>query len=127
MSCNYDIYWGLNCLAISCLKTQAKNITKEIFLIYNFFISLLLFVYYLKHYLYYDKYVNFFTGMFHTLYVWTSIFCLVFNYISFTEKGIVYIFSSIMICFFYTNIKNRIESKIFLETPFFKINNNYYL
>ena len=32
-----------------------------------------------------------------------------------------------MVCFFYSNIKNRIESKIFLETPFFKINNNYYL
>ena len=45
MSCNYDIYWGLNCIEISCLCTQAKFITKDVFLIYNFFISFLLFIY----------------------------------------------------------------------------------
>jgi hypothetical protein len=32
-----------------------------------------------------------------------------------------------MICFFYSNIKNRIDSKIFLETPYFKIKNKFYL
>ena len=127
MSCDYDIYWGLNCLAMSILETQAKYITKEIFLIYNFFISILLFIYYLKHYLYYDKYINCFTGIFHILYLWTSIFCLIFNYVDFTEKGIVYLLTSVIVCFFYKNINNRIESKIFLETPFFKINNNYYI
>ena len=127
MSCNYDTYWGLNCLAISCLSTQVKFITKDLFLIYNFFISLILFFYYLRHYLFYDKYINCFTGSFHILYVWTSVFCLIFAYIDFTEKGIVYIITSIIVCFFYKNIKNRIESKIFLDTPFFKINNEFYL
>jgi hypothetical protein len=32
-----------------------------------------------------------------------------------------------MICFFYSNIKNRIECEIFLETPYFKIKNKFYL
>ena len=127
MSCNYELYWAINCLALAILETQTKYITKELFLIYNFFISILLFIYYINHYLYYDKYINCFTGSFHMLYVWTSIFCLIFTYVNFTEKGIVYILTSVLVCFFYTNIKNRIESKIFLETPFFKINNNYYL
>ena len=127
ISCNYDNFWGINCLFMSCLSIQVKFITKEVFLIYNFFISILLLYYYLKHYLYYDKYINALTGIFHTLYAWTSIFCLIFAYINFTEKGIVYILTSIIVCFFYSSIKNRIENKIFLETPFYKINNQYYL
>ena len=61
MSCNYDIFWGLNCLGIACLCTQAKFLTREVYIIYNSFISFLLFIYYLKHFLYYDKIViNFF-------------------------------------------------------------------
>jgi hypothetical protein len=73
MSCNYDIYWGLNCLFISCLSTQVKFLTKEIFLIYNLFVSIILFIFYFNHYLYYDSYINTFTGIFHFLYTWTSI------------------------------------------------------
>ena len=46
---------------------------------------------------------------------------------NFKEKGIIYILTSIIICFFYFNIKNRIEANIFLKTPFYKINNNFYL
>ena len=127
ISSNYDIYWGINCLLISCLSNQIKYTTKELFLIYNFLVSILLFVFYIKHYLYYNKYINLLTGSFHILYVWTSIFCFIFNNSDFTEKGIVYIFTSIIVCFLYSSIKKRIESKIFLETPFYKINNQYYL
>ena len=127
MSCNYDIFWGLNCLGIACLCTQAKFLTREVYIIYNSFISFLLFIYYLKHFLYYDKIVNTIVGSFHILYFWTSIFSLIFSYINFQEKGIVYIITSIIVCFFYKNIKNRIESSIFLDKPFFKINNQYYL
>ena len=127
ISSNYNIYWGINCLFISCLSTQVIFVTKEVFLFYNFFISILLFIFYIKHYLHYDKYINILAGSFHILYAWTSIFGLIFNYIDINEKGIVYIFTIIIVCFFYNSIKNRIESKIFLETPFFKINNQYYL
>ena len=127
MTCNYDVFWGFNCLIISLLSAQVKNFTKEFFLLYNIIISIILFLYYIKHYLYYDKYINIITGTFHLLYVWTSIFCFIFAYLHFKEKGIIYILTSIIICFFYLNIKNRIEANIFLNTPFYKINNRFYL
>ena len=127
MSCNYDFYLGVNSLVISCLSTQVKYLTKEIFLIYNLFISIILFFYYLKHYLYYNKYINIFAGMFHMLYAWTSIFSLFFSFFDVKEKGIIYIITSIIVCFFYLNIKNRMESKIFLEMPYYKIENKFYV
>ena len=127
MSCNYDTYWAFNCTIISLLLVQAKFLTKELFLIYNLVISILLFSYYIKHYLFYDKNINIYTGIFHILYAWTSIYCLVFAYINFKEKGIIYILTSVIVCLFYFNIKNRIESYIFLDTPFYKISNKYYL
>ena len=127
MSCNYDSYWGINCLVISLLSVQIKYLRKEAFLIYNLIMSLILLIYFINHYLYYDKYINYIIGTFHLLYFWTSIFCLVFAYIDFKEKGIVYIINIIIVSFFYLNIQHRIESKIILETPIHKLNNKYYL
>ena len=127
MSCNYDTYWGFNCLFISILLTQVKFITKEIFLLYNLFTSIILYIYYLNRYLYYDKYINYFTGIFHILYAWTSIFSLIIAYFDLNEKGIIYIITSIIVCYSYSNIQNRLESKIFLEKPYFKIENKYYI
>ncbi len=71
--------------------------------------------------------MNHITGIFHLLYFWTSIFCLIFAYIDFKEKGIVYIITIIIVSFFYINIQHRIESLILLETPLHKLNNKYYL
>ena len=127
MSCNYDSYWGINCLIISLLSVQVKFLTKEAFLIYNLFMSFILLIYFIHHYLYYDKYMNHITGIFHLLYFWTSIFCIIFAYIDFKEKGIVYIITIIIVSFFYINISHGIESKILLETPIHKLNNKYYL
>ena len=125
MSCNYDILLAVNSFAVSCLSTQAKYLTKEIFLLYNLISSIILLIFYLKHYLYYDKYINVFTGIFHILYAWTSIFCLIFAYINLTEKGIIYIITSIIITYLYFNVKNILESKIFIETPYYKIENKF--
>ena len=127
MSCNYDSYWGINCLIISLLSVQVKFLKKEAFLIYNLFMSFILLIYFIHHYLYYDKYMNHITGIFHLLYFWTSIFCIIFAYIDFKEKGIVYIITIIIVSFFYINISHGIESKILLETPIHKLNNKYYL
>ena len=127
MSCNYDVLWGINCMIISLFLAQVKYFTKELFLMYNFIMSIVLFFYYINHYLYYDKYINIFTGIFHILYAWTSIFSLIFSFLEFKEKGIIYILTSIIICFFYFNIKNRIEAQIFLNTPFYKLTNKFYL
>ena len=108
MSCNYDSYWGINRLIISLLSVQIKFLTKEAFLIYNLVMSLILLIYFIHHYLYYDKYINHITGIFHLLYFWTSIFCIIFAYIDFKEKGIVYIITIIIVAFFYANIIHRI-------------------
>ena len=127
MSCNFNFFWGFNCMIISFLITQIKAFTKEIFLLYNFIISICLFFYYIKHYSYYDKYTNLYAGIFHFLYLWTSVFSSIFGYLELKEKGIIYLITSIIVCFSYFNIKNRIESKIFLNSPFYKISNKYYL
>ena len=126
ISCNYDVYWGLNCLVMSLLA-QISSFPREVFLFYNLVISIALMIYYIKVYLYYDKNINIFTGVFHLIYLWTSIFSVVFAFISIKEKGIIYIITCIIIGSFYPNIKNHIESKIFLKTPFYKISNPNYL
>ena len=126
MSCNYDLYWCLNCLANS-IFVQVTSFPKEIFLFYNLIVSIIMLVYFIQNYLYYEKNINTFTGIFHLIYLWTSIFGLIFSYLNFKEKGIIYIVTIISMVFFYNNIKNRIEAKIFLETPFYKITNNNYI
>ena len=126
MSSNYDFFWGLNCLAMSIIA-QISSFPKEIFLFYNLIVSIVMMVYYIKNYLYYDKNINTFMGIFHLLYLWTSIFSIGFAYFNFKEKGIIYILTCISVSFFYTNIKNRIETNIFLKIPFYKITNVNYL
>ena len=126
MCCNYDLYWALNCLANS-IFVQVTSFPKEIFLFYNLIVSIILLVYFIRNYLFYEKNINNFTGIFHLIYLWTSIFGLIFAYLNFKEKGIIYILTCISMVFFYNNIKNRIEAKIFLETPFYKITNNNYI
>ena len=127
MSCNYDLFWGINCLFISLFLSQVENLKKEFFLLYNLIVSILLLIYFIKHNLYYNKFINIITGIFHLLYLWTSIFSFINAYLKYKEKGIIYIFTSIIVCFFYFNIKNIIEANIFLNTPFYKIKNKFYL
>ena len=127
MFSNYDIYMDLNCLFNSILFTQVKFLTKEFFLLYNLIVSISLVVYYIKKYIYYDKYINITAGIFHFIYAWTSIFSIIFAYINFNEKGIIYIISSLIVSSFYFNIKNRIDNEIFYNTPIIKFRNINYL
>ena len=84
-------------------------------------------IYYLHFYFYYDSSINILAGIFHSLYAWTSIFGIIFTYIDFREKGIIYILSSIIICFCYFNIKNKIEKDIFYNKSPNKIQNTHHL
>ena len=127
INCNFDFYWSLNNLFNSALLIQVKYLTKEIFLIYHLFISIIFFVYYIKHYLYYDKITNLFAGFFHAIYAWSSIFFLIFAYVDFKEKAIIYILTCIIVCCFYYSYTGKIEGEIFLDTPFYKIKNKFYL
>ena len=128
MNCNYEIYSILNSIFFSFLLIQSKYLSKEIFLIYNIFASMFFFNFFFKHYFYYDQITNSLVGSFHTLYLWTSIFTLSFKYLNFNEKGIIYLILSPIIILIYINIKTKLEKKIFLDTPYFKITNkNYFL
>jgi len=127
MSCNYDIYMDINSFINSALTIQAYFLTKESFLIFNVIYSLGMFFYYLKFYLFYDTYISLLTGIFHSLYAWTSIFGLIFAYIDFKEKGILYIISCIIICLCYYNIKKMIEKNILYDKTPNKITNHYHL
>ena len=127
ISCNYEIYTNLNCIFYSIFLIFAKYLSKEIFLIYNIIISLVFVRFYFDRYLYYDRVTNIFAGLFHVLYAWTSLFFLIFAYIDFKEKGIIYLVSSIIVLYFYFNLKAKVEEKIILNTPFYKISNKFYL
>ena len=127
MLTHYEIIMDLNYLFNSILLTQAYFLTKEFFLIYNLFAGIFLCFYYIRHYIYYDEYINLLAGIFHSIYAWTCIFSIIFAYIDFNEKGIIYIISSIIIGFSYFNIKNKIENDIFYNTPLTRFENINYL
>ena len=123
ISCNYEIFLNINSIVYSIFLIEAKYLSKEVFLLYNSIISILFFYFYLKHYLFYDRITNTIAGMFHIIYLWTSIFSLIFAYLNFNDKGVIYLVSCIVILYLYYSLKIRIEEKIFLDTPFYKIKN----
>ena len=101
MSSNYEIYLSINSLILSLLLNQVKFLTKEFYMVYNAIISILLFAFYYTHMIYYDEIINIFVGMYHILYAWTSIFCLIFNFTDIGEKGIMYVISVILVIILY--------------------------
>ena len=123
----YDIFMDINYLINSILLMQANFLNKKIFLYYNLIFSISIFIYYLNNYIYYNTYINISTGIFHIIYIWTSIFSLFASYINFKEKGVVYIISSIIVGFNYYYIKKKIEIKLLYEINLNKITNINYL
>ena len=127
ISCKYDYFLYINCFINSILLTQVKYLTKEIFMIYNLFISISFFIFYIRHYLYYSSTTNLFAGIFHILYIWTSLFSIIFAYIDINEKGIIYLLIGVLSSILFVNIKKIITDKIIFNTPYHKINNPFYL
>ena len=129
INCNYDFYLSLANLFNSVLLVQSKYLTREIFLVYNFIIGLVLFYYYINRYLYYDKTTNAFAGLFHAVYAWSGLFFLIFYFVNdaFKEKGIIYVLTCIVVCFFYTSYSGKIEDQIYLDKPFNQIHNKNYV
>jgi len=127
IACNYELYTSLNTIIYSFLLTQVTSLSKELFLIYNLIMSSVQMEFFINHYPFYDTTTNNLAGLFHILYIWTSVFFLIFAYIDFKEKGIIYLVSSIIILYFYFNLKYKIEENVFLDTPFYKISNRFYL
>lgn len=127
MNCGYEFYIALNNIIYSILLSQSKYLGKEIFLIYNVILSLILVKFFFSKYLYYDEITNSIVGLFHISYVWTSVFFLMFAYIKINEKGILYIIGLIIIGFLYFNLREKLETHIVMKTPFHKITNKYYI
>ena len=90
--CNYWILMLLNNIQISMTLRFIEKIRKEIFLILNIIISIYLFYFYNKNIIFYNDISNTILGIFHMLYIWTTLFCLVFNYINIYMKEVYYIF-----------------------------------
>ena len=127
LSCNYDYYMDINSLFNSFFMIQSYFFTKEVFLLFNIFYSIIMFIYYFKYFIFYDSKVNLLCGLFHSLYAWTSIFGIIFIYFDFKEKGIIYIISCILVSFTYLSIKHKIEKDIFYNKSPSKIKNIYHL
>ena len=127
MSTNYDFYIGLNSVIHSFLLNQSNFLSKEIFIIYNVITSIILLIFYINHFLYYDEITNILVGIYHMIYAWTSLFSLIFNFIHFREKGIIYIISSILFIYLYISLQKKIEENIFIDLPFYEIKNPFYL
>ena len=127
MSSNYEFYLCINSIISSLLLNQAEFLSKELFLVYNLIISVLLFIFYYTHMIYYEETINIFVGLYHILYAWTSLFCLIFNFTDLGEKGIMYVISIILVIILYLNLNKKFENIIYIETPFYEITNEYYL
>ena len=114
ISCHYDLYMDIIGVFNSILMIQSYAFTREIFLLFNLIFSIVMLLYYFKYYyIYYKIDINNLAGIFHTLYAWTSIFCLFFSYIDIQEKGIIYFVSSTVIGFAFFNFKNKIDNNLF--------------
>ena len=127
ISCNYDYVLFITCFINSAILTQVKYFTTKVFLLFNLVFSIILFTLYIRYFLYYNDTTNTFAGMFHILYIWTSIFSIIFSFVDINEKGVIYLIISILICGFYLIIRRKIVEKIIINTPYHKIDNLYYL
>lgn len=127
LSCNYEIFLGINTMLYSIFYIEAKYFSKGVFLLYNLASSVFFFWFYVKRCIFYNYKTNVLGGIFHTLYVWTSLFFFLFSFFHFKEKSIIYVLTSAVVVFLYFNIKNRLEDGILLTTPYYKIINPFHL
>ena len=127
VSSNYDFYLTIHTILYSFIKLQAHNLTIEFFCLYNIGISVFFSIYYSIHYIYYEKGSNLLCGFYHLWYIYTSIFCFLFYFISIKSKGLVYIISSLFIIGIYLNFRDYREKNVLFQTPFYKISNKYHV
>lgn len=123
----YDIFMEFNYFINSILLTQATFLHRRFFLYYNLIFSIFIFIYYFRNYIYYNSYMNLFTGIFHIIYIITTLFSIFSFYIDFDEKGLVYIIACIIAGFIYYKIKIIREKKIIYDISINKINNTNYI
>ena len=124
---NYHIYLILNCFLLSLMNSTIKHLTVELFLFINLILSIGFFIYYMKKIIYYNIFANYFCGIFHIIYIWTTLFCIIFKYIKISEKGLIWLLTSILISLSFLNYKKSYIQKIFCNVPYYNITNIDYL
>ena len=123
LTSHYNIILCLNSILFSVMKSLIHKFTIEVFLLVNFIVSIYLFYFYYQKIIFYDTITNTICGIFHLIYIWTSLFCFIVKYLTITEKGIIWLLSSLLVIFIYFNIRNKFENWIFCEIPYYKIEN----
>ena len=119
----YNLILCVNSIIFSIMKSLIHKFSTEVFLIVNFIISIYLFYFYFQKIIFYDNITNTICGIFHIVYIWTSLFCFIVKYLTITEKGIIWLLTSLLVIFIFFNIRNKFENWIFCEIPYYKIEN----
>ena len=119
----YNIFLILNCSLMSIMYCLIDQLTIEVFLFTNLFISIGFFVFYIKKIIYYDLFTNLLCGVFHIIYIWTTLFSIIFKYIDVSEKGLVWFITSIIFSFTFLNFKKVLDDRLFYNKPYHNITN----
>ena len=127
IDCNYYNYLTINNIFYSMILSQNFYMSKLVFIFYNLIISSGLFVYYLNKHLFYIKFTYILIGMLHSVYLWTSIYFLIFYIFKFNNIGLNLIISNIFSCIFFYLYNNHFDYILFYKTNYDKIINKNHL
>ena len=121
----YELYMNVNCVFFSIILTFTYNLGGLIFILYNIILSFVFLKIFLDEHPYYDPLINFLIGYFHLLYVWASLFCLIFYFIPVTQVSIVFLFIALTLFWMQYNMTDTMYQKLTLDTPFHKLKTKY--
>ena len=121
------IYQHIISIISSIELSFISQITNEFFYITNIIMAVFLFYYYIKRLVYYNLQTNIIYGSTYFLNIYTSIYFFIFYFLECSNRGLIYIISSIFIIILFSIFFNNLINKIVKETPYHKIDNNYFL
>ena len=122
---NYELYLNINATIFSIILNFTYSIGSIVFLLYNIIMSLVLLNYYITSRPFYDSTISYLIGFFHMLYAWTSIFSLLFYFITVHQVSIVYISILLILMWMYFNLHQKLNDTITLEKPFHQLNDKF--
>ena len=122
---NYELYLNINAIVFSIILNFSYSIGSIVFLLYNTVMSFVLLNYFISSRPFYDSTISYLIGFFHMLYVWTSIFSLLFYFIKVYQVSIVYISILLILLWMHYNLHQKMNDTITLEKPFHQLNNKF--
>ena len=127
IDCNYYNYLTIGNIIYSIILSQNFYMSNLIFIFYNLIGSFIFFLYYLNKHLFYIKFTYILIGMLHSIYLWTSIYFLIFYIFNFNNIGLNLIFSNILACIFFYLYNNHFDYVLFHTTNYENIINKNHL